>query len=68
MRAITVSPGVANSARLEEVPDPPSSDGSVIVRSLALGVCGTDREILSGEYGFAAPGQQRLVLGHEFAG
>src|SRR6516225_6874921 len=30
---------------------------------LALGVCGTDREILEGRYGFAPPGQQRLILG-----
>jgi threonine dehydrogenase-like Zn-dependent dehydrogenase len=35
---------------------------------LALGVCGTDREILSGAYGSAPPGEQRLVLGHESLG
>jgi len=68
MRAITVSPGIPHSARLEEVPEPPESDGSVLVRTLALGVCGTDREILNGTYGFAPPGQQRLVLGHESLG
>jgi glucose 1-dehydrogenase len=68
MRAITVFPGVVDSARLDEIPDPPPSDGSVVVRSLALGVCGTDREILSGVYGFAPLGQQRLVLGHESLG
>jgi threonine dehydrogenase-like Zn-dependent dehydrogenase len=68
MRAITVLPGVANSARLDEVPDPPRSDGAVLVRTLALGVCGTDREIISGAYGSAAPGQERLVLGHESLG
>ncbi len=68
MRAITVSPGVANSARLEDVPEPPPSDGAVLVRTLALGVCGTDREILSGVYGFAPPGEERLVLGHESLG
>ena len=32
MRAITVSPGVANSARLDDVADPPLSDGSILVR------------------------------------
>jgi len=68
MRAITVSPGTAYSARLEEVPEPPESDGPVLVRTLALGVCGTDREILEGRYGFAPPGQQRLILGHESLG
>src|SRR5262249_1048561 len=68
MRAITVSPGTAYSARLEEVPEPPESDGPALVRTLALGVCGTDREILEGRYGFAPPGQQRLILGHESLG
>src|SRR5262249_7194049 len=68
MRAITVSPGVANSARLEDVPPPPVSDGAILVRTLALGVCGTDREIIAGEYGWSPPGQARLVLGHESLG
>ena len=68
MRAITVLPDIACSARLEEVPEPAQSDGAVLVRTLALGVCGTDREILNGSYGFAPPGQQRLVLGHESLG
>jgi glucose 1-dehydrogenase len=68
MRAITVLPGIANSARLDEVPEPPLSDGGVLVRTRALGVCATDREILSGAYGTAPPGQGRLVLGHESLG
>jgi threonine dehydrogenase-like Zn-dependent dehydrogenase len=68
MRAITVAPGVADSARLDEVPEPPPSDGAVLVRTVALGVCGTDREILSGAYGTAPPGDPRLVLGHESLG
>jgi threonine dehydrogenase-like Zn-dependent dehydrogenase len=38
------------------------------VRSVALGVCATDREIVGGEYGWAPPGQNRLVLGHESLG
>src|SRR5262249_60966340 len=67
MRAITV-PRTPHSARLEDVAEPAESDGSVLVRSLALGVCGTDREILNGSYGFAPPGQQRLILGHESLG
>ena len=68
MRAITVSPGVANSARLDDVGEPSASDGAVLVRTLALGVCATDREILSGAYGSAPPGDKRLVLGHESLG
>jgi glucose 1-dehydrogenase len=68
MRALTVAPNVANSARIEDVPDPPHSDGSVLVRTLMLGVCGTDREIVAGAYGWAPPGKQRLVIGHESLG
>src|ERR1700726_5066901 len=68
MRALTVAPGIANSARVEDVPEPPRSDGAVLVRTLALGVCGTDREIVSGQYGAAPPGQARLILGHESLG
>ena len=40
----------------------------MLVRTVALGVCGTDREIISGEYGTAPPGQKRLILGHELLG
>jgi threonine dehydrogenase-like Zn-dependent dehydrogenase len=68
MRALTVAPGIANSAGIEDVPDPPASDGAVLVRSLALGVCGTDREIVAGLYGWAPLGRERLVIGHESLG
>jgi glucose 1-dehydrogenase len=68
VRAITVQPGVARSARLDDVPEPPPSAGSVLVRTLAMGVCGTDIEIVRGEYGTAPPGAARLILGHESLG
>jgi len=68
MRALTVAPGIANSARVDDIAEPPRSDGAVLVKSLALGVCGTDREIVSGAYGWAPPGEQRLVIGHESLG
>ena len=51
MRAITVVPGVKDSARLDEVPEPSPAQGSLLVKALALGVCGTDREIIAGEHG-----------------
>src|ERR1700676_2254596 len=68
MRALTTAPGIPNSARIEDVAEPPVSDGDVLVATLALGVCGTDREILAGEYGWAPPGADRLILGHESLG
>jgi glucose 1-dehydrogenase len=68
VRAITVLPGIPHSARLDDVPEPPATDGAVLVRTLALGVCGTDREILSGIHGEAPAANERLVLGHESYG
>jgi threonine dehydrogenase-like Zn-dependent dehydrogenase len=50
------------------MPEPCVTDGSVLARTVALGVCGTDREIISGEYGSAPPGEARLILGHESLG
>ena len=49
-------------------PEPCLREGSLLARTLALGVCGTDREILSGLYGSAPPGEQHLILGHESLG
>ena len=68
MKAITVEPLNPGSARLEEVPDPELRDGSVLVEAIAVGVCGTDVEIVEGKYGWAPPGKTRLVLGHESLG
>jgi len=68
MRALTIQPGLAQSAQLEEVPPPPAHEGDVLVDALALGICGTDREIISGAYGWAPPGEERLIIGHESLG
>ena len=46
MRALTVIPGRAGSGAVVEMPEPPVQDGPVLVRTLAIGVCGTDREIV----------------------
>jgi glucose 1-dehydrogenase len=68
MKAITVEPKKPGSARLEEIPEPDPREGSVLVEALAVGVCGTDVEIVEGKYGWAPSGQTRLVLGHESLG
>src|SRR6266540_3398973 len=68
MRAITVVPGKQGSARLDDLPQPDPAAGAVLVQALALGVCGTDLEITGGRYGWAPPGRERLVLGHESLG
>lgn len=66
MRAVTIEPRRPGSLRLEEVEEAPGP--AIRVRTLAIGVCGTDRELVAGEYGEAPRGRERLVLGHESLG
>ncbi len=68
MLALTVLPGEANSARLQEMPEPDASEGALLVRARAVGVCGTDAEIVAGKYGWAPAGADRLIIGHESLG
>lgn len=68
MKAVTVEPHKPHSARLEEIPEPDAQGGSLLVEAVAVGVCGTDVEIVEGKYGWAPQGASRLVLGHESLG
>ncbi|HEU0087002.1 MAG TPA: glucose 1-dehydrogenase, partial [Pseudonocardiaceae bacterium] len=68
MRALTVIPQQKNSLAVTDVPDPEPGEGDLLVDGLAVGVCGTDKEIVAGDYGWAPPGHQRLVIGHESLG
>lgn len=68
MRALTVRPGEAHSLRVETRPDPEPAAGELLAETIAVGICGTDREIEHGLYGAAPAGQSRLVLGHESLG
>ncbi|KUP96992.1 glucose 1-dehydrogenase [Thermobifida cellulosilytica] len=68
MRALTVVPGRPGSVQVGEVADPVAGRGELLVDGVALGICGTDREIVRGRYGAAPAGEERLVLGHESLG
>jgi threonine dehydrogenase-like Zn-dependent dehydrogenase len=68
MQALITTPGRAGSTRTAQVPDPARTAGGVLVRTLEVGVCGTDREIAAGEFGTAPPGEEHLILGHELLG
>ncbi len=68
MRAVTVIPLQKGSVDLTELPEPPLSDGPVLVETVVIGVCGTDLEIINGDYGWAPPGETRLAIGHESLG
>ncbi|HET7356676.1 MAG TPA: glucose 1-dehydrogenase [Nocardioidaceae bacterium] len=68
MRALTTIPLSADTLAVTDLPDPVPSDGDLLVDGMAVGVCGTDKEIARGDYGWAPPGEERLVLGHESLG
>jgi glucose 1-dehydrogenase len=68
MQALVTDPRRPRSTHVADVPEPPAGDGTVLVRPLEVGVCGTDREISEGLFGVAPDGEEALVLGHELVG
>ncbi|MCU1572868.1 MAG: theronine dehydrogenase [Micrococcaceae bacterium] len=68
MQALTIVPGQQGSLQVREMPEPEPGEGSVLVQSLAVGLCGTDAEIIAAEYGQSPEGESFLVLGHENLG
>src|SRR5262245_7435277 len=68
MRAVAVTPGQKGSARLTDMPGPKRERDEYLVRVLEVGIDGTDREIDSGLYGDAPPGEKQLIIGHESLG
>jgi len=68
MRALTTVPLSADTLAVSDLPDPVPAEGDLLVDGIAIGVCGTDKEIARGDYGWAPPGEERLVLGHESLG
>ncbi len=68
MRAITIHPKVPNSLAVSEVPDPERRSADLLCEMKAVGICGTDLELIAGDYGAAPPNSERLVIGHEALG
>src|SRR3712207_2058504 len=68
MQALSITPGRAGTLELGTVTEPPPEEGAVLVRTLAVGVCGTDRELIAGDFGEAPVGEARLIVGHESLG
>ncbi len=51
---------------LFDAPEPrPPAAGEVLCRTLEVGICGTDRDILASGQPYLPPGDDHLVLGHE---
>ena len=68
MLAVTVVPGSPGHEALLDVPEPSDDEGPILCETVAVGVDGTDNDIVQGEYGVAPAGQSRLILGHESLG
>ena len=68
MKAIAVVPGTKD-VRLVERPEPSvNAPDDVKLRVLEVGICGTDREEVSGNHAVAPRGRKELVIGHEMIG
>jgi len=67
MDAIAVERG-ASEPRLLDVPKPEPAPGEALVRTLRVGVDGTDHEVIAGNHGGPPEGEDRLILGHEAVG
>jgi len=65
MKAVAAFP---ESKKLEVVEHPApqlAAPGDVLLRVLEIGLCGTDKEIASFQYGTPPAGSDHLVIGHE---
>src|SRR5438309_11488408 len=68
MRAVGVVPGKREVRLIEHRTPKIAGPNQVKIRSLEVGVCGTDREICTFVYGSPPDGFDYLVLGHESLG
>ena len=65
MKAVAVFPGSHEVKIIEQEVPRLSQPDQVMLRMLDIGICGTDKEICSFEYGTPPPGDDHLVIGHE---
>src|SRR5438477_3038298 len=68
MRAVGIVPGEREVRLIEHEAPKIAGANQVRIRSLEVGVCGTDREICTFVYGSPPDGFEYLVLGHESLG
>ncbi len=68
MKAISIIPQTTD-VHLVDIPEPSiSAPDEIKLRILAVGICGTDREEVTGGRADAPAGQPELVIGHEMFG
>jgi glucose 1-dehydrogenase len=65
MKAVAVFPA-SRQVKIIEQEDPQlTAPDQVMLRMLDIGICGTDKEICTFEYGTPPAGDEHLVIGHE---
>ncbi|UPV76828.1 glucose 1-dehydrogenase (plasmid) [Halorussus limi] len=67
MRAIAVRRG-ESTPRVVDVPKPTPDTGEALVRTLRVGIDGTDHEVVGGSHGGFPEGTDYQILGHEAVG
>lgn len=65
MKGIVAEPPKRDSVKLIEIPEPTIGKSEVLLKTLCVGIDGTDREIDEGIYGTPPKGFDYIVLGHE---
>src|SRR5665213_3626585 len=68
MNAIAIVPGTSGSRLVERPELSITRPDEIKVRVIRVGICGTDREEVSGGRAQAPDGQKELVIGHEMFG
>ena len=68
MRAVGVTPRKREVGMLPHLTPQITAPNEVCIRTIEVGICGTDREICSFAYGTPPHGSEFLVLGHEALG
>ena len=67
MRAIAVKRGESRP-RLLDIPRPEPQEGEALVRTLRVGIDGTDHEVIAGSHGAFPENEEYQILGHEAVG
>jgi glucose 1-dehydrogenase len=65
MKAVAVFPGSQQVTVIDQEAPALRLPDQVVLRILDVGICGTDKEICTFEYGTPPPGDDHLVIGHE---
>ena len=68
MKAVAVTPSKREVGIIEHPSPELQGDDEVKIRTIDVGICGTDREICTFVYGDPPSGSDYLVLGHEAMG